>query len=99
MSRGAVTCAPALGDPEMRLHLPGRHREPVVHAEPGKPHAFVVINDPGLGAMAAGGVGRMSGGGVNVGVVVTDNYIRKSRCGLAGCGRERSDEIHAAAED
>ncbi len=81
----------------MKLHLPGRHSEPEAHAEPGKPHAFVVISDPGLGAMAASSAGRS--GGVNVGVVVTDNYIRKSRCGLAGCGRERSDEIHAASED
>jgi hypothetical protein len=84
----------------MKLHLPGRsHPEPVVHAEPGKPHAFVRIDDPGMGVMAAGGAGRISGGGVNVGVALTDNHIRKSRCGLAGCGRERNDEIHAAAED
>jgi hypothetical protein len=83
----------------MKLRLPGRHHQPEVHAEPGKPHAFVVINDPGLGAMAVGGAGRLGGGGVNTGVAVTDNYIRKSRCGLAGCGRSREDEIHAASED
>lgn len=83
----------------MKLHLPGRNHEPAVHAEPGKPHAFVVINDPGMGALVAGGAGRQSAGGVNPGVAMTDNYIRKSHCGLAGCGRAREDEIHAAAED
>ena len=81
----------------MKLHLPGQHEGPEVHAEPGKPHSFVVINDPGLGAMAASSSGRF--GGVPTAVVVTDNYVRKSRCGLAGCGRDRSDEIHAAPED
>jgi hypothetical protein len=81
----------------MKLHLPGRHPEPAVHGEPGKPHAFVVINDPGMGAMAAST--NMLVGGSAPGVVMADNAIRKSRCGLAGCGRAREDEIHAAAED
>ena len=80
----------------MKLHLPGTRHQPEVHADPGRPHAFVVINDPGLGAMAAGSSARF--GGVPTAVVVTDNYVRKSHCGLAGCGRDRSDEIHAAPE-
>ncbi len=87
--------APPRG-PTMKLHLPGRHHEPVVHADPGKPHAFVQINDPGLGAMAATTSTRV--GGIPTAVVVADNHIRKSLCGLAGCGRERHDEIHAAPE-
>ncbi len=79
----------------MKPHLPGHHDE--VHAEPGKPHAFVQINDPGLGAMSAGAGGR-GGWGISS-IAVTDNYIRKSHCGLAGCGKDRDDPIHAAPED
>jgi hypothetical protein len=87
----------------MRIQLPWRHdatshAEP--HAEPGRPHVFVQVNDPGLAAMASGGGSRSTGGfGMVTSVAVTDNYIRKSRCGLAGCGRERPDPIHAAPED
>jgi hypothetical protein len=82
----------------MKIQLPGHHAaEP--HAEPGRPHAFVEIDDPGIGAMASGGGGRGMGGfGGVASVAVTDNYIRKSRCGLAGCGKERPDPIHAAPE-
>jgi hypothetical protein len=40
----------------------------------------------------------MGGFGGVASVAVTDNYIRKSRCGLAGCGKERPDPIHAAPE-
>ena len=84
---------------QMRIRLPWHH-EAESHAEPGRPHAFVEVNDPGIAAMASGGGGRSTGGfGGVTSVAVTDNYIRKSRCGLAGCGRERPDPIHAAPED
>ncbi len=83
----------------MRLRVPG-HRDAKPHAEPGQPHAFVEVNDPGIAALASGGGGRSTGGfGGVTSVAVTDNYIRKSRCGLAGCGRDRPDPIHAAPED
>jgi hypothetical protein len=83
----------------MRIQLPWHH-EAEAHAEAGAPHAFVEIDDPGIGAMASGGGGQTMGGfGGVTSVAVTDNHIRKSRCGLAGCGKERSDPIHAAPED
>ena len=82
----------------MELHLPGRSHKPEVHADPGRPHEFVRIDDPGIGALAAGGGTRGSGMAGITSIAVTDNYIRKSRCGLPGCGREQGDEIHAAAE-
>ena len=83
----------------MKIQLPGSHSA-AAKADPGKPHAFVEINDPGIAAMASGGGGRSMGGfGGVASVAVTDNYIRKSRCGLAGCGRERPDPVHAAPED
>jgi hypothetical protein len=83
----------------MTNQLPGHH-DPEPHAEPGEPHAFVEIDDPGIAAMASGGGGQAMGGfGGAASVAVADNLIRKSRCGLAGCGRERPDPIHAAPED
>ena len=83
----------------MKIQLPGHHAVES-HAEPDRPHAFVETNDPGIAAMASGGGGRDMGGfGGVASVAVTDNYMRKSRCGLAGCGRERPDPIHAAPED
>jgi hypothetical protein len=83
----------------MMNQLPDHH-DPEPHAEPGEPHAFVEVNDPGIAAMASGGGGRSTGGfGGVTSVAVTDNYLRKSRCGLPGCGRERPDPIHAAPED
>lgn len=83
----------------MRIQAPW-HRDAESHAEPGKPHAFLEVNDPGIAALASGCGGRSTrGSGGVTSVAVTDNYIRKSRCGLAGCGRERPDPIHAAPED
>ena len=68
------------------------------HADPGKPHAFVVRTDPGLTAAASGAMGRATtdlGG-----VAVASAYLRDDhRCGLEGCGRARSDDIHALAPD
>ena len=41
----------------MKIPLPWGH-DAESHAEPGRPHAFVEINDPGIGAMASGGGGE-----------------------------------------
>jgi hypothetical protein len=49
-----------------------------------------------LVAFAAGGGGTTRWN--PAAVIVTDNFIRKSRCGVPGCGRERHDLIHAAPE-
>jgi hypothetical protein len=72
-----------------------RSRDP----DPGKPHQFRRIDDPGLGALAAGGGQGTPGASPFTMVMATDNYIRKARCGVPGCGRERSDPIHQRGED
>jgi hypothetical protein len=71
-----------------------RRRAPGPDPDPGTPHAFRPIDDAGLGFLAAGGVQPDRGSGQFTMVAMTDNYIRKSRCGVPGCGRERSDPIH-----
>jgi hypothetical protein len=82
----------------MKLHLPGRRQAPAAHVDPGRPHAFVAINDPGIGAMAAGSAGRRETAAFAA-VAVADNLMRKSRCGVPGCGRDRSDDMHAVPQD
>ena len=77
----------------MRLSL--RRRDP----DPGTAHEFRQIDDPGLGAIAAGGTQFEQGYGSIGQLVTTDNFIRKSRCGVPGCGRERSDPIHQHGND
>jgi hypothetical protein len=79
-----------------RLPRFGRERPPI---ERGRPHAFQAINDPGLAAFASGAGNR---GGVQpaVGsVVLADNYVRKSNCGVPGCGKPRQDPIHEFADE
>ncbi len=76
----------------MRWFRRARH-EP--DPDPGTPHHFRQIDDPGMGAMASAQWGR---GQTIAGIAVTDNFIRKSRCGVPGCGRERSDPIHHGGE-
>ena len=63
--------------------------------DPGSPHEFRQIDDDGIGALAAGGAYGGAGdfGGLSQ-LTTTDNFIRKSRCGIPGCGRERSDPMH-----
>ena len=69
-------------------------RKPV---DPHRPHPFEQTDDPGLGAMAASGAGRGRGYGSQViATAVTDAYRRTSRCGVAGCSKERGDPIHEA---
>lgn len=62
--------------------------------DPGRPHEFVEVSDPGMAAVSIGAAGGRLGGISPVTVV--DNYVRKSRCGLAGCGRDRFDPLHVA---
>jgi hypothetical protein len=62
--------------------------------DPSRPHAFRQIDDPGMVAFAAGGGGTTRWN--PAAVIVTDNFIRKSRCGVPGCGRDRHDPIHEA---
>ena len=71
-----------------------RRGDPGPDPDPGTRHAFRRIDDPGLAAVAAGGSQWEMGYGSATHVATTDNYIRKSRCGVPGCGRERSDPIH-----
>jgi hypothetical protein len=75
-----------------------RGRRPDVPAEPGRPHEFVELYDPGMASLASGaGGGRSVLGGISP-VTIADNYMRKSRCGLPGCGRDRFDPLHTVEE-
>lgn len=77
------------------VRLPHLRGEPP-RVEPRAPHEFREIHDAGLGT-GLGGTTR--GGASNVGMIaLTDNYMRKSHCGVPGCGRDRSDPIHEPAE-
>lgn len=64
--------------------------------DPGTPHAFRPIDDVGIAMVASGGAGSAPAPGYGglTQLVTTDNYLRKSRCGVPGCGRERYDPIH-----
>lgn len=80
----------------MKLHLPGR-KSPGPPVDPGKPHVFVQVNDAGMSAAASGSGGSRGASGL-MATVVTTNYMRNSRCGVPGCGRDRYDDMHAAPE-
>lgn len=82
---------------KFQLRLPWRRPEPPP-VDPGSPHSFRQINDPGVGAMASGGGPRL-GYGTMSSIAVTDNFIRKQRCGVPGCGRDRYDPIHEQPAD
>lgn len=59
--------------------------------DPSGPHVFVDTDDPGIAAAAGGmNLDRSS----LAGIVVTNNFLRKSLCGLPGCGKARHDPIH-----
>jgi hypothetical protein len=63
------------------------------NVDPRKPHRFVERNDPGLAAMASGGLGRTTGD--PGGLATTSAFLRQNpRCALEGCDRERDDRIH-----
>jgi hypothetical protein len=74
-----------------RLRLFGQERRRV---DPGKPHRFQQVDDAGMGAMAAGAGNRGSVQSAVGPVALADNYIRKSNCGVPGCGKPRYDAIH-----
>lgn len=77
------------------VRLPHLHGEPP-RVEPHQPHEFREINDAGLGTGLGGMTGR---GATNLNMIaMTDNYLRKSVCGVPGCGKDRGDPIHEAAE-
>ena len=61
--------------------------------DPKQPHEFQPIDDPGLAASASGGPTGM-GYGADYQAVMTGNFIRRMRCGVPGCDRDRSDPIH-----
>lgn len=72
-----------------------RKRDP----DPGTPHEFRQIDDPGMGAFAAGGGSVGQGFGSVIQVATTNNFVRKSHCGVPGCGKDRSDPIHHGGEE
>ena len=59
-------------------------------------HPFQETNDPGIMAVASGGVSRANS--VNE-VAVTTGFLRSTRCAVPWCGRTREDPIHAPADD
>jgi hypothetical protein len=64
--------------------------------DPGSPHLFRSMNDPGIGA-AVSGVGASGGEGgqaLGLNAMITGNFVREQRCGVPGCGRNRDDAIH-----
>lgn len=62
--------------------------------DPGSPHLFKSMNDPGMGAAAAGSGGAISGQGLAMDAVVTGNLMREQRCGVPGCNRTPDDPMH-----
>jgi hypothetical protein len=66
--------------------------------DPGTPHRFQVIDDSGLALFSAGTAGRGMPLQPIASIVMTDNYIRKSKCGVPGCGKLIDDPIHTAAD-
>jgi hypothetical protein len=82
----------------LKVRWPWRKSE-LPRVDPGQAHEFRPIDDPGIAAFAASGGHDLGYGSGIEAIATTDNFIRKSRCGVQGCGRERYDPIHAAAED
>jgi hypothetical protein len=74
----------------------GRRRDGPV--EPGQPHEFVELTEPGTASVASGwSGGRSVLGGISP-ITIADNYMRKSNCALPGCGRDRFDKLHTVEE-
>ncbi|HET7828536.1 MAG TPA: hypothetical protein VFL03_03170 [Candidatus Limnocylindrales bacterium] len=66
-------------------------RKETVH--PGKPHRFAAKADPGIASVASGGFMRDN---EVTSLAVTSAYERDDRrCAVSGCGRPRSDDLHA----
>lgn len=62
--------------------------------DPGSPHRFRPMNDPGMAAAAAGGSGSTAGAALGMDAMVTGNFVREQRCGIPGCNRTPDDAIH-----
>ena len=62
--------------------------------DPGSPHAFRPMNDPGMGAAVAGAGGGRGGQALGMNAMITGNFVRERHCGVPGCGRDRDDPIH-----
>jgi hypothetical protein len=66
-------------------------------ADPQRPHRFADRRDVSLSAFASGSGGR--GPLENVGpVAMTNRFVETEGCAVPGCGRRRSDDIHAPEE-
>jgi hypothetical protein len=63
--------------------------------DPRRPHPFQVA-DEGIAAVMSGSWTENSQANLVSG---TAAYRRSLTCGLPGCGRPRSDDIHAVTED
>jgi hypothetical protein len=62
--------------------------------DPGSPHRFRQLNDPGIGAAISGSSVSQTGAGVALNVAATGNFVREQRCGVPGCNRTPDDPIH-----
>jgi len=83
---------------KFQLRLPWRQAEPKP-VDPGGPHPFRQIDDFGIAVLASGASATYAYGGLSGPVALADNFIRKQRCGVPGCGRERHDPIHEQPAD
>jgi hypothetical protein len=62
--------------------------------KPGQPHDFRETGDAGRWAVAAGDTQWAKAAGSFSHVPTADDGPREQRCGVPGCGKERSDPIH-----
>jgi hypothetical protein len=74
---------------------PWSRTEPYV--DPNGTHAFLHTQDSGITGAAAQMAARTGGAGNLADANLTSNFQRgQSRCGVPGCGRDRSDPIHSS---
>lgn len=79
----------------MKLRIGPPRREEPTSVEPGQPHRYREVDDPGITAFASGG--GQFGFGMAAPVATTNRFMRTRHCCLPGCNRERHDPIHEAA--
>ena len=70
-----------------------REKAPV---NPDAPHRFQSSDDPGIGAMVAGGGYPGPPTSQVAATRLTSEFAQASRCRVPGCERDRSDPIHNA---